>query len=186
MNRTWRFVAGVDYGVRSIAIASAWQRPTGDAFLIDELTLRIFRSPEQEPFKAWSEMQDFLWDYFYDHKVTSPDDRESWDAWGFIEEPPYVKSHRIAMLMGGSFGVIGTAMFSHDVEVIGVPVNTWKKEVVGKGNASKDQVREAVYNAYYPGVAVGEMTQDECDALAIMDYGLRVSSREWRTADVPM
>jgi hypothetical protein len=52
-----------------------------------------------------------------------------------------------------------------------VPVSSWKKVTVGKGNATKDDVKAWFKQAYPESLQFGN--QDVCDAAAIHAYGLQ-------------
>ncbi len=58
-----------------------------------------------------------------------------------------------------------------------VPVGTWKKEVVGKGNATKEEVAEWAAARKTGVVTESKNDQDVIDALALCDYGRAVAFR---------
>ena len=59
--------------------------------------------------------------------------------------------------------------FPYPVSVVLVTIGDWKKVVLGKGNATKDEVMEWAVQSY---PHLDGITQDEADALAIASYGL--------------
>ena len=55
-----------------------------------------------------------------------------------------------------------------------VPVGTWKKQVVGKGNATKEDVAEWAAGRKTGVVTASDNDQDVIDALALVEYGRQV------------
>lgn len=62
---------------------------------------------------------------------------------------------------------------------IGIPVGTWKKQVIGKGNAKKEEIKEFIINhitnhpTTFPALVSKDLqflTYDECDAIAMGIY----------------
>lgn len=67
------------------------------------------------------------------------------------------------------------AIASHALgEVDFVNVSSWKKAIVGKGNAKKDDVRLYVDGCYPEYTALCEGSQDKYDAICIGLYGVRL------------
>lgn len=89
------------------------------------------------------------------------------DTIAFIEEPLMAgpRNIRTALHMAQVAGALMTTVNSYLV-----PVTSWKKEVVGKGNASKEEVA-TYYNKTYPGKEL--TSQDHIDATCIRIYGER-------------
>lgn len=89
----------------------------------------------------------------------------------FCEQPVVagVRNIQSTLRIAETVGMI----YALDVPVYGVSVSSWKKATVGKGNASKDDVKtwlESVYPTY--SVACGN-DQDLRDAAAICVYGVQ-------------
>lgn len=57
-----------------------------------------------------------------------------------------------------------------------VNVGTWKKEVIGNGNASKDQVKDYIYVTHPAYAPLCGDDQDLCDAACVGLYGLLITS----------
>jgi Holliday junction resolvasome RuvABC endonuclease subunit len=91
-------------------------------------------------------------------------------------------SIQLSQTMGAILSACGLAtqihtMVGKDIPVIPVNNKTWKREVIGNGNAAKDMVRfwlDDVSNAY--SVLCGN-DQDRFDAAAIGYYGYVISRR---------
>lgn len=93
-----------------------------------------------------------------------PDKRPAFDVVVFEE----VRRHRgvdAAHIYGGFLAHLGAFCEHHHIPHHGVPVGTWKRHVVGSGNASKGQVIDAVR-------ALGHSPADdnEADAIAILQW----------------
>ena len=88
----------------------------------------------------------------------------------FIEEPPKVRNMRTFLHLAQTCGMV----LSYPARTYCVPVASWKKATVGKGNASKEEVaswfREE-YPAHYD-LCAGD--QDRVDAACICLYGQEV------------
>lgn len=101
------------------------------------------------------------------------------DSAVFIEEPVVARGNiRSTMKQAYVNGAVQAAvgLLNPDTSVSLVPVTTWKKEVVGKGNASKDEVADFVSDW----MGGREDDQDICDAICVMLYGQIVMDRATR------
>lgn len=96
----------------------------------------------------------------------------------YCEEPVVAGARNIRTTIGIA-ETVGMVL-SCGLPVTLVPVSSWKKEVIGNGSATKDQVREWYFGGHTPGV---EITQDTCDAAAITEYGVRDMDRARRLSD---
>jgi Holliday junction resolvasome RuvABC endonuclease subunit len=88
-----------------------------------------------------------------------------------IEDPMGPHPKTIAAL----HRVVGACM-SADRSMNMINVSTWKKATVGKGNASKDEVREWV--AYNYGIE-RDPNQDVCDAIGIAVAAAKQNARDF-------
>lgn len=70
---------------------------------------------------------------------------------------------KAAHVYGGIVGILQAKASILSMEVIRVPIGTWKKNLTGKGNATKDEVAAAV-EEMFPGLAD---SQDAADAIGI-------------------
>ncbi|WP_412058221.1 hypothetical protein [Bartonella sp. DGB2] len=72
-----------------------------------------------------------------------------------------------AHVYGGFLGVLTAWCEHHQIDYQGVPVGTIKKHATGKGNASKDDVLNAIWDrGHHP------EDDNEADALALLYYAL--------------
>jgi Holliday junction resolvasome RuvABC endonuclease subunit len=101
--------------------------------------------------------------------------------WCFIEEPIVGNNTKYSLKLSQTAGAV-MAGLSHlrshqglDIRMVGN--KTWKKEVIGNGNSSKDVIRSWVIE-YHPAYAAlcGD-DQDEYDACCIGLYGLGLLDR---------
>ena len=69
--------------------------------------------------------------------------------------------------IGTAKGVAIAVGFLYEVEPVEVPIQTWKKAVTGRGNASKDDVAKAITELYSDAEF---KSQDEIDAVGIAYY----------------
>jgi len=141
-------VLGVDIGVRSLHVSSP---QSAISITVD----KTMRSNELQSLMLQYEA------YFSDNKTIV-----------FCEEPLVAgkRNLRTALQMAQ---VAGAIMLAHPTYL--VPVSTWKKEVVGKGNASKDEVHEFLKDK--PGYSYAEGSQDLIDATCIRMYGERMVAK---------
>lgn len=146
-------VWGIDLGVRSIHLAKLEG---------GELNVRSIRSETkarwQEIFHLQLELNGFL-----------PRDTI------FIEEPPMVRSQKVHGQMHQVVGLaISQALPAHSFLV---NVKTWKKDLIGNGNAPKTAVTQWL-NDHYPSYsAICGEDQDLTDATCIALYGRQVLER---------
>jgi len=170
----WIYIAGVDIGVRKVSVVEGWVRYMEVDFTVDSIALNSRESKERDMAEAWLALQDWL-----DLRIKRDDMKEHKV---FIEEPPYVHNHRTAMLLSATYGVVSTVFASNGFEVLGVPVSEWKKVVVGKGNATKEEVRRWAVEMW-PNIGVESLSQDEIDALAVFHYGIETTRKEQGVID---
>jgi Holliday junction resolvasome RuvABC endonuclease subunit len=104
-----------------------------------------------------------------------------WDADAIWVESPLVGNNmKYSLALAETNGALLASLAQlrmRGCDIRSVNVSTWKKEVVGKGNASKEQVSNyivATHPAYAP---FCDGDQDLTDAACIGLYGLRISSR---------
>lgn len=85
-----------------------------------------------------------------------------------VEEPGGKRHNHTIMAQG----IIMAALAGQGFTVVSYPVTSWKKATVGKGDASKDEVRQYVKNS----LGYGIKKEDENDAAAIADCAYRTTS----------
>lgn len=91
----------------------------------------------------------------------------------FCEEPLALKNGKTTRLLGLAAGAIWAASLERDLYWHWVDVASWKKAIVGHGNATKEQVRAWAVERH--GATVANVpVPDVYDALAVAHYGLAV------------
>lgn len=88
----------------------------------------------------------------------------------FAEEPPLAGSRNIRTALALS-QVAGAVLSRVGAVVYLVPVSAWKKQVVGKGNATKDEVADWVKHHHHTLFEMCEGDQNKLDAVCLMLYG---------------
>jgi len=92
----------------------------------------------------------------------------------FIEEPIVGRGGvRSTMVQAYMSGAVQAAFVQCGCDVYMVNVSKWKREVIGRGNSTKEQVREFMVAAGMP----DDLSQDAYDAGAIAVYGARLVLR---------
>ena len=91
----------------------------------------------------------------------------------FVEEPVVAGSRNLRVALGIA-QLAGVVMTETDTDCYLVSVSAWKKEVIGKGNATKEQVSDFLSESFprYSQVCAGK--QDLIDATCIALYGQAV------------
>jgi Holliday junction resolvasome RuvABC endonuclease subunit len=92
----------------------------------------------------------------------------------FVEEPPLAGSRNIRVF--AALNQVFSVALSQAPNAYHVEVGTWKKEVVGKGNATKDDVAHWL-NDHHPVYAALCGDQNHIDAACIALYGRAVLTR---------
>ena len=102
----------------------------------------------------------------------------------YLEAVPVAGARNLqtALALAATFGALTLALRGRCVHVTSVAVATWKKEVIGHGNATKDDVARWAYQSHPTWGRPREVTgvpvsQDGCDASAIAEYGRRDMER---------
>lgn len=87
----------------------------------------------------------------------------------FIEQNLVGNNVKYSISLAQSVGAIAGAL-NEQIEFVNV--STWKKSVVGAGNAKKDEVRNYVDKTFPEYTALCEGSQDRYDAICIGLYGV--------------
>lgn len=107
-------------------------------------------------------------------KVATEDDR-----FAFVEAPivGMTRNIRTTIAQATTSGGLHVALLNWGFHVTLVAPTSWKKEVVGWGNASKEEVAAAVYDLWPEFYEDHPKDQDLLDAAAIALYGQKVIRR---------
>lgn len=97
----------------------------------------------------------------------------------FIEDVLIGNNRKYSIKLAQTMGAVLAGMPYTEVppQVIPVNVSTWKKEILGNGHASKEDIRNwlTAYNSAYAELCDGD--QDQYDAACIGLYGCLLSRR---------
>ena len=155
---------GIDLGIRKIALA-AWH---------DDVLVQT---------EAWESPAGHRANQLADLAMYAMGFAAMWEPdYIFIEDTLVgnnVKySLQLTEVKGAVLAVLGPMMRLTALKgVIAVNNKTWKKEVLGNGNASKDMVREYLYSRDSAYSVLCGNDQDRFDAAAIGFYGYIVATR---------
>lgn len=166
-------VIGVDLGIAKAA-AAVWHDRDGERRLIwtgaIDASNRPSRAGQLYTCASWV-------GWVYDDMEKSRLPGEGCHV--FIEEPLIGNNRAYSMKIAQMYGAVLSALWmpDSDVGVFGVNVSTWKKQVIGTGNAGKEEVRNyiTVVNSSYSDLCGHD--QDRYDAAAVGLYGVLVAAR---------
>jgi Holliday junction resolvasome RuvABC endonuclease subunit len=88
----------------------------------------------------------------------------------FVEESIFIQNYATSRSISEIIGNIKYAVAKAGIDCTPVPVNTWKKVVIGKGNATKDDVKKFIVKKY---PELENEMQDIFDAAAVCLYGIK-------------
>ncbi len=121
--------------------------------------------------------------HFYLSKCRNTDDRiaELYDEvekllikWSpdkvYIEEPIYVQNFKATKAISESVGNCKSLCRIHRIAFETVHNKTWKKEIIGNGNCSKEDIKQYIIKKYPD---KKNMEQDVYDAFGIALYGIK-------------
>lgn len=89
------------------------------------------------------------------------------DIFGAVEKPLFIQSAPATIGLAQVDGAIKLSLFNKEIPFVMVGVTTWKKVVVGKGNAKKEQVKQFVIDTFK---MQEDLDQNFCDALCVARY----------------
>lgn len=92
----------------------------------------------------------------------------------FCEEPLALRNGKTTRLLGLACGAIWAAHLEFDLYWHWVDVASWKKDVIGKGNASKGEIM--TWSMAHGGHA--DWDEDHHDAFAIGTYGVELMAKQ--------
>ena len=151
-------VYGIDISTTKIAIAKL---SMGDYSVIE------FRSKS----RSWETRLEQLYKEFFDYvakNITAEDTV-------FIEDIPYVQNRAAVIRLVHVQAMCRVVCIHHDIDVFGVNVSTWKKDVIGDGRADKEKIKKMALKIFDS--KLSKLSQDSIDALCIAKWGdLRVGN----------
>ena len=88
----------------------------------------------------------------------------------YIEDAIYIQNFKTSQAIAESIGNVKLLCKLNKIPFKMVPITSWKKEVVGKGNAKKEDVKDYVVKTFE---ISSDCKQDIYDAYCIGLYGVR-------------
>lgn len=161
-------VIGIDPGIAGFHVAAV--HVEDDALLLMRVASKTDR------FQIPSALLSYLFEQTTATMTTVrsqwPDDR----GYVFIEEPPVAgaRNLRTALKLAQAVGAIVASVTGSYTRCYFVPVATWKKATVGKGNATKQEVALWLSRLHPSYAAQCDGSQDLTDACCIARYGIGV------------
>lgn len=159
-------VWGIDLGVRSVTLVGLRADVDGSPYMFYAATWGS-KPPKSvrnaPPETRWNELVSIR--SFIDVYIRRDDVL-------YVEEPPLAgrRDVRTALRLAQ---VAGAVVATSSAPTFLVEVSTWKKEVVGRGNADKAQVAEWLATNHPNWSRLCDGDQNKVDALCIALYGLR-------------
>ena len=89
-----------------------------------------------------------------------------------VEDVIIGPNSKSAIAQAKILGMIQTVLLVHGKKFIIVSPASWKKFVIGKGNATKDEIADYLYTVK-PELEKSNLTQDMVDASALSLYGVK-------------
>jgi Holliday junction resolvasome RuvABC endonuclease subunit len=88
----------------------------------------------------------------------------------YIEEPIYIQNFKTTKAISETVGNCKSICRLNKIEFETVPNKTWKKEIIGNGNCSKDDIKKFMIDV---GLLEDDHEQDMYDSCGIALYGLK-------------
>lgn len=92
------------------------------------------------------------------------------EVFGAVEKPLFIQSAPATIGLAQVDGAIKLSLHNKNVPFLMVGVTTWKKDIVGKGNVKKEQVKQFVLDKYKLWT---DLDQNWCDALCVALYSFQ-------------
>jgi len=88
----------------------------------------------------------------------------------YIEDSLYLQNFKTSKVITEAIGNCKSIFRAHSIPFEMVCNTTWKKTVIGKGNASKNEIKAYILNKY---PKLSDKSQDILDATCIALYGIK-------------
>ena len=154
---------GIDVSTKSIALASVFRGEWGGEIVHDELWSR------HEAFNdRLRELAGLLSRKFEAERAFVRSKKAIPETVVYIEDIPFMQGQN-GIHISQMIGLVKTVLTLQGMSWKLVNISTWKKETVGKGNASKQEVKDWVDHIW--GIVIPLGSQNLYDATAIACYG---------------
>jgi len=160
-------IIGIDLGMHKVAMFHLFA--DGDLYACDA---QIYTTPESEPRDLQlRELAGMVQEWVFLHDP----------AFVWVEDVLVGNNHRYSLSLAETKGAVLSALglnrMQNGTDIRTVNVKAWKKEVLGNGNATKDEVRDYIDVSHPLYAPLCDGDQDRYDAACIALYGLQVTQR---------
>ena len=145
-------VYGIDVSTTKIAVAKI----SSDGFDVIELTAKS-RSWESRLQQIYPQ----FFEYVSENMVT--------DDFVVIEDVPLVQNRAALIKLTHFVAMCKVTCLHHKIDCFPVNVKTWKRSVLGDGNADKDKIKAMAKQIF--GAKIDKLSQDAADALCVAKWG---------------
>lgn len=164
-------IAGIDLGKHRVSVVTYLLTSANVAQLKDVTTVLVHPTVRGQELHSLAKA------------VAGVSHSQQWD-YAFIEEPLVGRGVKASMEISQTAGAILASLSAVGVHTELVNVATWKMQVIGRGNAGKQDIK--VYlNENHPKYAAECESQDEYDAACIGLFGVETIRRA-RAITAPM
>jgi len=99
----------------------------------------------------------------------------------WIEKPILGNNRKYSLQLAETFGAVCAGLarerLQSGMDIRSVDNKAWKKQVIGSGNASKDDIRNYIHDVHPAYALLCGEDQDRFDACGIGLYGLQITAR---------
>jgi len=153
-------VYGIDVSTSKVAVAKI----SSDGFGVVELTAKS---------RSWESRFKQLYPQFFEYVA----EHISTDDFVVIEDVPLVQNRASLIKLTHLVAMCKVVCLHHHIDCFSVNVKTWKRSVLGDGNADKDKIRAMARQIF--GVKIDKLSQDAVDALCVAKWGdLRLQGKD--------
>ncbi|MAH47479.1 hypothetical protein CMI37_16765 [Candidatus Pacearchaeota archaeon] len=145
-------IFGIDISTTKIAIAKL----SSEDFSVVELRTKS---------RSWEKRLEQLYRPFFDYVSENVSKEDT----VFIEDVPYVQNRAAVIRLVHVQALCRVVCIHHGVDIFGVNVSTWKKDVIGDGRADKEKIKKMALKIFDN--KVSRLSQDAIDALCVAKWG---------------
>ena len=115
--------------------------------------------------RSWEKRLEQLYRPFFDYVSENVSKEDT----VFIEDVPYVQNRAAVIRLVHVQALCRVVCIHHGVDIFGVNVSTWKKDVIGDGRADKEKIKKMALKIFDS--KVSRLSQDAIDALCVAKWG---------------
>jgi Holliday junction resolvasome RuvABC endonuclease subunit len=156
-------IAGIDLGKQRVSVVTYLLTSANAVQLKDVTTVLVHPTVRGQELHTLAKA------------VTGVSQSQQWD-YAFIEEPLVGRGVKASMEISQTAGAIMASLAAIGTHIELINVQTWKMQIVGKGNAGKGDIR-LYLDENHPKYAASCESQDEYDAACIGLFGVETIRR---------